>query len=232
VAYQNLSASSPSSATAAAASSGGAIDSGIYLHATNGWQDDSSKDVTGVYETIDDVPTTSSSSRPTPLPRSTPAAATAASYHVDTDGVDLQAGKKLKHNRAEPRALNNLQPDDSGKRASNIYHTIDDAPTTSQSLYASPSPPAAAVSGSVIPEGDYSQPINSSDYMPMSPQHSSTSSSSQPTLLSPSTPHTAAVYEEAGAMLDEHNTYVQPSKSFDNATYLCQVDPSTEVSDA
>lgn len=182
---------------------------------------------------INDVPTTSSPSRPTPLPRSTPA--TAARYYVDTDSVDLPAGQKLNHNQEQPRALNNLQPDESGKRASNIYHTINDAPTTSQSLYASPSPPvaAAAVSGSVITESDYSQPINSSDYMQMSPQHSSTSSSSQPKLLSPSTSETAAVYEKAGAIDDEHNAYVQPSKSFDNATYrLCQVEPTTEASDA
>ena len=228
IAYENLSTSSPPSqltATAAAASSGDAIDSGIYLHANDEWQNDSSKNFTGVYEMIDDVPT--SSSRPTPLP----AAAAAACYNVGTDSDGLN------HNQGEPRAINNLQPDDSEKRASNIYHMIDDeVPTTSQSLPPSQptplwpqvAPPPAADSLSVDPDSDYSQPRNTSEYMPMSPQHSS---SSQPTLLPPSTPETAAVYEEAGVSVDEDNPYVEPIQLFDNDLYFGEVKPSTEVSD-
>ena len=202
---------------AAAASSGDAID--IYLHTSDEWQ-------------IDDVPTTSSS-RPTPLP----AAAAAACYNVGTGSVGLQAGQKLNHNQGEPRAINNLQPDDSEKRASNNYLTIIDdydVPTTSSSrptpLPRSAPPPQAAAAAdgfSFTPDSDYSQPRNTSGYMPMS-QHSS---SSPPTLLPPSTPETAAVYEEAGVSVDDDNPYVQPSKSFDNELYFCEVKPSTEMSD-
>ena len=109
-----------------------------------------------------------------------------------------------------------------------VYEVIDDVPTTSSSgptplPRSAPPPQAAAADGfSFTPDSDYSQPRNTSGYMPMS-QHSS---SSPPTRLPPSTPETAAVYEEAGVSVD-----VQPSKSFDNELYFCEVEPSTEVSD-
>ena len=46
-----------------------------------------------------------------------------------------------------------------------------------------------------------------------------------------STPETAAVYGDAGVSVDKDKPYAEPNQLFDNDLYVCELKPSTEVSD-
>jgi len=210
----------------------------------------SSRNVSNIYDTIDDVPSkhvrmsaSSPSLRSTTLPPSATkaaAAAAAASYSAVTDSVDVQTDNEINHNLIS--SIND----------GNIYDSIDDVPTKYMNMSgSSPSPrsttlPSATeaaaaatepASYSIIADSVDIQTDNkmnsgindgnfydSIDDVPPAYQNLS-ASASQPTSLAESPPDDAACFR-----VDANNTYIPPSNSINDVPCCYQIEPNTKLS--
>ena len=157
-----------------------------------------STNVVNIYETVDEVPTTSQSSSNKP------------NNYQQNSGITNDA--------------NVYETVDDFPTTSQTASSPSSRPTP---LPRSPPQTAAEASFNVEANSVYIHPINSDHYAPMTSQRSSPSSASSPSqLLVPSAPDEAAA-AAASSSVDADNVYIHPSNSVDDVPCFYQLDPKT-----